>query len=147
MDEREPFLNRKLRDRCPACDRNGLVEGGVRRRCTFCFKDEPRSCDRVLYTVCCGEPHFVQGKGWFLRGWRPYSEPMFGRDRALRRLAEMVAKEAAAENWHPSVKKPFATEPLTIDGKAGAVVYTNGGPEFYFVSEQVVDCSAILQQE
>lgn len=141
-------MNRKLRDRCPACDRNGLMQeaGRVRRRCQFCFKEELRSCDRVLYSVCYATPHYVEGKGWYMEGWSP-SHPTFSRKDAEAKLAEAVAKEAAAEGWHPSVKRPFTTESLTIDGKSGTVVYANGGPVFYFLDERVVDVSEILQQE
>lgn len=141
-------MNRKLRDRCQVCDRNGLTQeaGRVRRRCQFCFKEELRPCDRVLYTVCRATPDFVQGKGWFMDGWSP-SHPTFKRQVAERAVAETVAKEAAAEGWHHTVKRPFPTEAVTIQGQSGTVVYTNGGPVFYFLGEQIVDVSEILQQE
>lgn len=137
----------RTRDRCPHCDRNGLRRdaGGGRRRCELCHKEELRPQDRVLYSACGGEPDFIPGKGWFLRdaGW---AKPFFSRTEAEEYLAAAVARAASAKDYK-HIQGPFKTEPVTVQGHTGTVVYTNGGPEFYYIAESVVDCSAVLDRQ
>jgi len=119
--------------------------GRVRRRCQLCFKEEPRACDRMLYSVCYAEPDYVDGKGWFLHSWGPL-ESTFSRETAAKKLEERVAREASAERYR-HIEGPFPTKSMTIEGRAGTLVSTNGGGVFYFIHEQLVDVSDVLRQE
>jgi hypothetical protein len=137
-------VNRKLNDKCPACDRNGLPavdkNKEQRRRCSLCRAEEPRPQDRTVYLACVSGVTFVEGKGAFLSGfWSAH--PYLSRKEADTDLAAYAA--AATERWAKADRR-CTTEPMTVDWYSGTVLYTNSGPEFLFIQEKLMDCSAIL---
>jgi len=136
-------VNRKLHDRCPACDRNGLplsANNGARRHCTLCSAEEPRRQDRVVYLACVSGVTFVDGKGAFLSGsW--WVTPYLSRREAEDDLRAYV--DRTTRRW-AEAGRPCTTEPLTVDGHSGKALYMNSGPEFVFVREKLMDCSALL---
>lgn len=138
-------MNRRTKDRCPACNRNGLVvedkHKEQRRRCSLCYQEEPRPTDRIVHLACVSDVHFVEGKGVFLGGgW--FVTPFASRKEAQGYLDAYVAD--VVRRWGVT-GRVCKTEPLTASGHAGTGIYTNSGPQIVFIQEKIMDCSAILR--
>ena len=135
-------MTKPTRDNCNYCDRKGLLIAHTnrpeRRRCTFCYREEPRSTDRTVYLACVCDLAGCESKGYYLgESW--YVELFLDKYAAEHYLAKL---RTADHNQEPG---RYSSQPFTVDKYIGILWYTPCGPRFHFVMEKLLDVKTILK--